>query len=85
MWPFSRKAAKAALRYNYYIVENSFVARIEQEAAYLQPERYTEDGQWVPYNDVWDVCTNGRYVDCEAAALAEYREILELRKGRKSQ
>jgi hypothetical protein len=85
MWPFSRKAAKAAPRYYYYVVENSFIARIEQEAAYLRPERYTEDGQWVPYNDVWDVSINGRHVDGEAAALAEYREILELRKGRQPQ
>lgn len=85
MWPFSRKAAKAAPRYNYYVVENNFVARIEQEAAYLQPERYTEDGQWVPYNDVWDISSNGRHVPSEAEALAEYREILELRKDRQPQ
>jgi predicted RNase H-like HicB family nuclease len=70
-----------APRYNYYVVENSFVARIKQKAPFIQPERLTEDGQWVAYDDVWDVCTNGRHVKSEADALAEFQEILELRKG----
>ena len=81
MWPFSRKASKAGPTYNYYVVENAFVARIEQDASPLQAERYGEDGQWRPYDNVWDVCSNGRHVDSEEEALAEYREILALRGG----
>ena len=65
-------------------MENSFIARIEQKTSYLRPERLTEDGQWVAYDDVWDVCTNGRYVDGEEEALTEFWEILDLRKGEQS-
>jgi hypothetical protein len=85
MWSFFRRASKDTPRYNYYVVENSFIARIDQKTSFLQPERLTEDGQWVAYDDVWDVCTNGRYVESEEAALAEFQEILELRKGKSSQ
>jgi hypothetical protein len=84
MWPFSRKASKSNPNYAYYVVENSFVARVERNASPMRAERLGEDGQWQPYDDVWDVHTNGRYVDSEAAAIGEYREILALRKGERS-
>ena len=41
--------------YTYYVVENSFVARLGRGTT----ERYTRDGHWVPYHDRWDVITNG--------------------------
>ena len=80
-----RKAARShdAPVYHYYIVENSFVARIKQNRNTLTAERMLEDGQWVAYNDVWDVCANGRYVDSEDKALAEFQVITVLRKNDK--
>lgn len=64
-------------QYNYYVVENSFVARIDNESQRAQC--LMDDGRWLAYNDVWDVCTNGRWVASEEEALAEFVEILALR------
>ncbi len=63
--------------YNYYIVENSFAARVNQDTK--KAERLMADGSWTPYADVWDVCTNGRWVESELDALEEAAEILDLR------
>lgn len=41
--------------YQYYVVESSFVVRLGKGTT----ERYTREGTWVPYEDLWDVITNG--------------------------
>jgi hypothetical protein len=81
-----RKTANAsdAAGYHYYVVENSFVARIEQNNNPPTAERLLEDGRWVVYKDVWDVCTNGRFVDSEENALAEFKAIMDMRKNNTS-
>ena len=64
-------------QYNYYVVEHSRVARIKQVESPIQPELLQPDGSWEPYDDVWDVCTNGRWVE-EDQAYQEAREIFEM-------
>lgn len=66
-------------QYNYYVVENSFVARVDNESK--RAERLMDEGRWLAYDDVWDVCTNGRYVASQEEALAEFAEILALRRA----
>ena len=64
-------------KYNFYVVENSFVARVNQKTK--KAERLMPDRKWENYPDVWDVCTNGRSVKNEQEALKEAKEIFELR------
>jgi dipeptidyl aminopeptidase/acylaminoacyl peptidase len=67
-------------RYEYYVVESSYVVRTRRGRA----ERLTEDGRWVDYPDLWDVATNGRWVKGgEAAALREAEEIFGQRRRAK--
>ena len=63
--------------FSYYIVENSFAARVNQDTK--KAERLVANGTWEPYADVWDVCTNGRWVKTEGDALDEAIEIFDLR------
>lgn len=63
--------------FKYYVVENSFAARVSEKTR--KAERLLADGTWHPYPDVWDVCTNGRWIASERDALDEAAEIFELR------
>ncbi len=78
--------------YDYYIVEHSFVVRVHRNLH--QAERLmVEGGRWVPYDDLWDVYTNGRQVSEEKAVerarhFADEKKkeaILEERKKRRAQ
>lgn len=62
--------------YNYYVVENSFVARVHSKTKAGQ--RLRPDGTWEAHPDIWNVGTNGRHVS-ENQALKEAREIFEMR------
>ena len=64
------------VEYDYYIVENNFSVRVNDDS---KAERLMADGQWIPYDDLWDVCTNGRRVKTEYDAMLEAKEILDLR------
>ncbi len=57
--------------YRYYIVESSFVARLGKGTT----ERYTRDGAWVPYNDRWDVITNGVELEEDEDPVEVAREL----------
>lgn len=66
-------------RYEYYVVESSFVVRMGGG----RTERLTADGSWVDYPDTWDVITNGRKVKGgEAEALAAAKAILDRQRRR---
>jgi hypothetical protein len=77
---------------DYYIVEHSFVARVYRRQGRVE-RLLPEDGRWVPYNDAWDVYTNGRQVsEQEAMERARYfadekkkEVILEERRKRRAQ
>ncbi len=57
--------------YQYYVVESSFVARVGKGTT----ERYTREGKWVPYDDLWDVITNGVLLDEDEDPLQVAREL----------
>ena len=75
----ARRRRPSVTGYDYYIVENNFAARVKQGTGPAAAERLGADGRWVPYDDVWDVCTNGRYVKTEYDAMCEAKDILNLR------
>lgn len=58
-------------KYEYYVVESSFVARVGPGTA----ERLMRDGSWVDYPDRWDVLTNGRLLEDEEKALAKAKQL----------
>lgn len=45
--------------HKYYVVESSFVARLGKGTT----ERYTRDRVWAPYDNRWDVITNGTLLE----------------------
>jgi hypothetical protein len=52
-------------RYTYCLVEGTYVVR--QGGG--KTEWLTPDGQWIDYNDLWDVATNGRPLPDEERAM----------------
>jgi hypothetical protein len=57
------------------MVEYAFVVRVNP--AMTEAERLLPDGSWVEYDDLWDVTTNGRYIDTEEEALRHARDLFE--------
>jgi len=55
------------MAYLYYLVESSFVVRVTPDG--VEAQRRMPDGRWVDYPDLWDVWTNGRYIDTEEEAM----------------
>ena len=64
--------------YTYYLVENTFVARIAKGTT----ERLMPDGTWVDYADRWDVFTNGRRLEDEAHAMEKAAWLVERNRRR---
>jgi Leucine-rich repeat (LRR) protein len=60
------RSGKRLAEYHYYIVESSFVARVKGKWG-ESTDRLTDEGQWVPYHDLWEVTVNGREVSEEEA------------------
>jgi hypothetical protein len=59
---------------HYYVVD-PWVARVRDA---LVAELLPLDGTWKPYDDVWKVRSDGRYVPTEAEAIQEAREMFEM-------
>ena len=59
--------------YRYYMVEISFLARLGKGTT----ERYTRDGTWFPYEDRWDVITNGVQPDENEDPVKVARQLLD--------
>ena len=68
-------------RYEYYVVESSFVARVGGG----RTERLTVDGCWVDYPDTWDIIMNSRRVKGgEAEALSAAKAIFDGQRRREA-
>ena len=52
--------------YYYYIVEHSWLVRVNAKNM-VEAERFAEDGQWVPFHDLYDITMNGRQITAEKA------------------
>ena len=62
--------------FNYYLVEHSFIARCEKDWA--RGEMLLISGEWWPYNDIWDISTNGRFLaGGEAEAMELFKKMKE--------
>ena len=62
--------------YSYYCVESSFVVRYDKDGD-TGYQRYLESGKWEPFNDSWDVVTNGRWIPTEGEAMQTAQDIFE--------
>ena len=61
-------------KYDYYIVESSFIARYDREIK--KAERLSPENQWAPYSDLWDIFTNGRFLDGGEQRAMELQQLL---------
>ena len=59
----------------YYLVENTYVVR--QSRSKHGAESLTPEGEWIDYQDLWDVITNGRPIESEEMALETVKKIFE--------
>ncbi|MEK7287794.1 MAG: hypothetical protein AAB091_04485 [Elusimicrobiota bacterium] len=61
-------------KYDYYVVESSFVARVGPGTT----ERLMPDNTWVAYQNRWEVLTNGRLLENEEKALKKAQQLFDL-------
>ena len=61
-------------KYHYYLVEGTYLVRWNDKGGgFVKP-----DWTWHPYDDQWDIATNGRFIgDDEEEAMKRAKELFE--------